>query len=159
MTLTNSSIGSSNKIDVKNKVFFLLLVSIVLSSFSAFLVFVNILYVRGIVNKQFPTLVQTSSGETIEIGFEDPNYRSPETIKKFTTDSLYYLMTMTAYGGDGSDTQKDSLLDPNRTNDVVPSMKIDDHGRITQNAWLTSYVLESGFAETFRAELAKMTSS
>ena len=102
MTLTNSSssIGLTNKADTKNKVLFLLLVAIALSGLSTFLVFVNILYVRGIVNKQFPTLVQTSAGETIEIGFEAPNYRSPETIKKFTTDSLYYLMTMTAYGGD-----------------------------------------------------------
>ncbi|MEL7224508.1 MAG: hypothetical protein AAGL17_06520 [Cyanobacteria bacterium J06576_12] len=62
MTLTNSSssIGSTNKADTKNKMLFLLVVAIALSGLSTFLVFVNILYVRGIVNKQFPTFAPMS---------------------------------------------------------------------------------------------------
>ncbi|MEM9005745.1 MAG: hypothetical protein AAGE59_19750, partial [Cyanobacteria bacterium P01_F01_bin.86] len=136
------------------RMYLLLLIAVVLSGFTTFLSFVNILYTRGITQKKFPTLVQTESGKTIEIGFEDSRYRSPETIKKFTTDTLYYLMTMTSFGpGD----QQKSLLDPDRTKQVVPSMKVEGVGQITQAAWLASESLEGRFADTFKAELAKMT--
>lgn len=142
---TVSGLGANSRIAL------LVLISVILSGTSLFFAFVNILYTRSITQKAFPTLVQTSSGETIQIGFEESHYRSPETIQKFVSDTLYYLMTMTSYGpGEG----QVSMLDPSRQK--APSMKVDG-GEITQSAWLASESLEGKFADTFKKQLAKMT--
>lgn len=155
MSVFNSvrnSVGAPVKSTGQSKVMFLLLLSMGLSSFGIFLTFVNVLYTRSITNKEFPTLVQTTSGGTIEIGFEDPLYRSPETIKSYVDNTLYHLMTMTSFAP-GDD--RVSLLDPNR--DKAPSMKVEGGGEITQGAWLASESLAGTFAETFKIQLADMT--
>ncbi|MEM9946140.1 MAG: hypothetical protein AAF810_08765 [Cyanobacteria bacterium P01_D01_bin.36] len=150
-TIKKPTVGDRESAPVISRMALLVMISVLLSSTSVFLAFVNILYTRSITQKQFPTLVQTASGEAIEIGFEAPNYRSPETIQKFVSDTLYYLMTMTSYGpGDG----QVSMLDPTRQK--APSMKIDG-GEITQSAWLASESLEGKFADTFKQQLAEMT--
>ena len=86
------------KVTQTGKLYFFVIAAVALSGISVFLTFVNVLYTRQITQKQFPSLVQTTSGETIEIGFEDPAYRSPEVIQGFVADTLYHLMTMTSYG-------------------------------------------------------------
>lgn len=122
-----------------------------ISVVSLFLVFVNILYTRSISAKEFPTLVQSNSGEVLEIEFEDPDYRSPETIRKFVADTLYYLMTMTSYG---PAEQQVSMLDPNRPK--AEGTKV-GNGQITQSAWIASELLSGSFADAFREQLAEMT--
>ncbi|NJM99855.1 MAG: hypothetical protein HC800_24380 [Phormidesmis sp. RL_2_1] len=97
-------------------------------------------------------MVQTTNGETIEIGFEEPLYRSPETIKRYVDNTLYHLMTMTSFAP-GDD--RISLLDPSR--DRAPSMKVDGGGEITQGAWLASESLAGKFADEFKIKLADMT--
>ena len=125
------------------------------SSLALLLSFFNLSYTRQITKKEFPSLVQLSSGETVEIGFEDPNYRSPEVITQFVTETLYYMMTMTSYGaGDG----QVSALDPSRQKATPIKIKIGNtQGAIAQSAWLASEALEPKFADTFRAKLAQMT--
>lgn len=132
------------------------MVAVALSGLSVFLSFVNVLYTHKITQKQFPTLVQTDSGETIEIGFEDPAYRSPEVIKAFVADTLYHLMTMTSYGSGSAEI---SSLNPERQKAAPAKVKIggSNAGAITQTAWLASEALESKFADEFRAKLAEMT--
>ena len=139
----------------KSKLFLLVLISIGLSGLASFLGLVNILYTRQITRKEFPTLVQTDSGDTIKIGFESPDYRSPETIKSFVADTLYYLMTMTSYGAGSSEV---SSLNPNRAKAKPIKVSVNgNQGAITQTAWLASEALESKFADTFRSKLAEMT--
>ena len=118
--------------------------------------FLNLLYTYRITQKEFPSLVQTLDGQTIELEFEDPTYRSPETIKYFVTNTLYHLMTMSSYGvGDN----QVSALDPDRPKaEPVPVDANGGRGYITQNAWLASESLEPKFAEKFKAQLAEITS-
>ena len=122
-----------------------------ISVLSLFLVLVNILYTRSISTKEFPTLVQSTSGEVLEIEFQEPGYRSPETIKKFVGDTLYYLMTMTSYG---PAERQVSMLDPSRPK--VVGTKV-GNGQITQSAWIASESLSGSFADAFREQLAAMT--
>jgi hypothetical protein len=100
--------------------------------------------------------VQTTSGETIEIGLKDPSYRSPEVIKSFVGDTLYHIMTMTSYGADSAEV---SSLNPQRQKATPVKVKVSgaSDGAITQTAWLASEALESKFADEFRAKLAEMT--
>ena len=132
-----------------------LIASAGLSFISLFLLLVNIGYTQRITAKAFPTLVQMNDGSTIEIGFKDPNYRSPEVIEAFVSETLYYLMTMTSYDmGDA----RVSSLDPNRKKGMPVSVKVGDgQGAITQSAWLAAESLESNFADKFRSKLAQMT--
>ena len=136
--------------------YLLVLVSTCLSAVSILFVFINLLYTRQITRKEFPSLVQTTSGETIEIGLEDPEYRSPETIKSFVASTLYYLMSMTSYGvGDA----QISSLDPRRQKALPVKVELGNNsqGAITQTAFLASESLESNFADEFRGKLAQMT--
>lgn len=137
------------------KLYLLVLLGICLSSISTLLLLVNLLYTRQITRKEFPSLVQTVGGETIEIGFEDPDYRSPEVIKGFVASTLYHLMTMTSYGiGDA----EVSALNPQRQKALPIQVKLGDaSGAITQTAFLASESLESSFADDFRIKLAEMT--
>lgn len=139
----------------KSKLFLLVILAVGLSGLSTLLTFSNLLYTRQITRKPFPTLVQTTSGDTIEIGFESPGYRSPEIIKGFTADTLYYLMTMTSYGAGSAEV---SALNPSRKKAMPIKVKTDDsQGAITQTAWLASESLEAKFADKFRQKLAQMT--
>ncbi|EDX82597.1 hypothetical protein S7335_1301 [Synechococcus sp. PCC 7335] len=135
--------------------YILVLISVCLSTASILFIFINLLYTRQITRKEFPSLVQTTSGETIEIGLEDPEYRSPVTIRSYVGRTLYYLMTMTSYGvGD----DQVSSLDPQRQKALPVKVDLgDDQGAITQTAFLASESLESNFADEFRQKLAQMT--
>lgn len=140
----------TNKVGM-SKLIGIVVLSLVVSGVSTLFILVNILYTRSIAAKRFPTLVQTTSGEVINIEFEDPDYRSPEVIKKFVVDTMYYLMTMTSYSpGD----KQLSMLDPDRP--TSQPMKVGT-GQITQSAWLATESLEGSFAEMFREQLAEMT--
>lgn len=137
------------------KLYLLVLLGICLSGFSTLLLLVNLLYTRQITRKEFPSLVQTVAGETIEIGFEDPDYRSPEVIKSFVASTLYHLMTMTSYGIGDSEV---SALNPRRQKAVPMKVTIGEgQAAITQTAFLASESLESSFADDFRVKLAEMT--
>ena len=143
------------EIGSKSKLFLLVMLAVALSGLSTFLAFVNLLYTRQITRKPFPTLVQTTAGDTIEIGFESPGYRSPEVIKAFTADTLYYLMTMTSYGAGSAEV---SALNPSRQRAMPIKVKVGtSQGAITQTAWLASESLEAKFADSFRQKLAQMT--
>jgi len=144
------------KVTQTGKLYFFVIAAVALSGVSVFLTFVNVLYTRQITQKQFPSLVQTTSGETIEIGFEDPAYRSPEVIQGFVADTLYHLMTMTSYGAGNAEV---SSLNPSRQKALPVKVKVGgtSAGAITQTAWLASESLESKFADEFRAKLAEMT--
>ena len=161
MTLSKSTLKEQNErpklqLTQTSKLYLFVMVAVALSGLSAFLTFVNVLYTRQITKKQFPSLVQTASGETIEIGFEDPAYRSPEVIQAFVADTLYHLMTMTSYGAGGAEV---SSLNPNRQKAAPVKVKVGgtNTGAITQTAWLASEALESRFADEFRSKLAEMT--
>ena len=127
----------------------------VLIGASVFFSFISLIYTRQITQKEFPSLVQTTRGETIEIGFEDPDYRSPETIKRFVNDVLSNLMFMSSHLP-GS---QPSALNPDRPRAEGVRVKAGNiQGEITQNAWLAAESLEPGLANTFRAQLSQMTS-
>ena len=157
MTTTKKLFGLTKpkfKLTNDGKLRLLVLGSLTVSGLSVFLVFVNILYTRALVNKPFPSLVQLSDGTTVEIDFEDPYHRSPEVIQNFVSQTLYHLMTMTSYNPNG----QLSALDPDR--EKAPPVKVkvgDSTGSITQQAWLASQALESNFGDTFREMLATMT--
>ncbi|MEO1349088.1 MAG: hypothetical protein AAFW84_09860 [Cyanobacteria bacterium J06635_15] len=139
----------------KGKLYVLVLMTLCASVFAIFLSFLNLLYTRQITRKPFPTLVQKVDGETMEIGFEDPTYRSPEVIQRFVSDTLYYLLTMTSYGVNDTEI---SSLDPSRR--LADPVKINvgaSTGEITQSAWLASENLEANFADEFRLKLSEMT--
>ena len=121
---------------------------------SVFLSFLSLIYTNQITRKEFPSLVQTNTGETIGIEFKDPDYRSPETIKIFVNDVLSNLMFMSSHIP-GS---QPSALDPNRLHAEGISVKSGNiQGQITQNAWLAAEALHPDLANTFRAELSTMT--
>ena len=101
-----------------------ILIAAFCSSLTLLLSLINLSYTRQITRKEFPSLVQLNSGETVEIGFEDPDYRSPEIITQFVTETLYYMMTMTSYGaGDG----QVSALDPSRQKASPIKVKIGNY--------------------------------
>ncbi|MGB3766574.1 MAG: hypothetical protein WA947_08440 [Phormidesmis sp.] len=161
MALSKSTLKEQNeqprlKLTQTSKLYLFVMTAVALSGLSVFLTFVNVLYTRQITKKSFPTLVQTSSGDTIEIGFEDPSYRSPDVIQAFVADTLYHLMTMTSYGAGNAEV---SSLNPDRQKAAPVKVKVggSSTGAITQTAWLASEALESKFADEFRAKLAEMT--
>ncbi len=158
MTLTSSPDKIHRpalRVSEKGKLYLLVLATLSVSALSVLLTFLNLLYTRQITRKEFPTLVQTTSGQTIKVGFEDPAYRSPEVIQKFVADTLYYLMTMTSYGPGSAEA---SSLNPDRRKAAPVRVKVDNgQGSITQTAWLASEALEPNFADVFRQKLAQMT--
>lgn len=139
----------------QNRFYSLLMILIGISSVGLFLSFLNFFYIRQIAKKPFPSLVQLSDGETIEIDFMHPNYRRPAVIKQFVADTLYNLMSMTSYSPNDN---RASALDPTRKLAEPFTVERDGvRGKITQSAWLASANLEPKFAESFRSKLAEMT--
>lgn len=137
------------------KLYVIVLISVLLSGTGIILSLMSMAYIRQLVQKPFPTLVQMADGTSTEIEFEDPNYRSPSVVKSFVANTLYNLMSMTSYkGGEGSV----SYLDPDRAKAAPIKVSVDGkNGYITQSAWLASESLEAKFADVFRIKLAEMT--
>ncbi|MGD1944278.1 MAG: hypothetical protein ACFB0G_23520 [Leptolyngbyaceae cyanobacterium] len=99
-------------------------------------------------NRPVPTLVQTVDGESILTESMDHLDRTPETIRRFTADTLTMMFTWNPVQQDASGGQ------------VVTDQGVEvGKSRATTRSWQASFALAEDFRPTFLAEVGEMTPS
>ncbi|MEM1291124.1 MAG: hypothetical protein AAGH67_06610 [Cyanobacteria bacterium P01_H01_bin.162] len=97
-------------------------------------------------NRPVPTLVQTVDGESILTEPMDHLDRTPETIRRFTADTLTMMFTWNPVQQDANGGR------------VVTDQGVEvGKARATTRSWQASFALAEDFRPTFLAEVGEMT--
>jgi len=99
-------------------------------------------------NRPRGNFVQLVDGSVVEVGEYDPQYRSPQTIRRFVRDTVTALFTWTGYKPVAS-------LEDSQRRELDPGVAI-ERGRVPTGAYYASFALREGLRTSFLRELARL---
>jgi|GEM_PF-504224 len=126
-----------------------------LGGFNMLLLLITLANTNSIAHKSAPSMVQLSNGEVLPMTAQDVKARTPQTIMRFTSDSLSLLLSWSGRlpSSDPQSAQKGiSNEDPGVT------IKTDKGDRkVTTIAHQASFALSEDFRQSFLSKLGEMT--
>ena len=131
------------------------LAGLAIGGLNMLLLVLTLVNTNSIAKKPAPSMVQLSNGEVLPMTAQDVKARTPQTIMKFTSDSLSLLLS---WSGRLPSPDPQAAQKGITNEDPGVTVKTDKGGRkVTTIAHQASFALSEDFRQSFLKKLAEMT--